>query len=339
MMATLRSLNGEGVSRFRAWLEEARAGKKRPKAPDGLLYDDRFSARVSTDVQLPPEQFSSAWAAAEALSTALATVPAEELESSSGLGSVGIWSWLALFYFDQLSPGVPLAAHRYIPETEGAEAGLRYYRHLLAGPLRLYRQLGKLAAPALSTPLTGHNVLYRAFADYQDFVQNPGIVEAMNLLYYDSTTGRLRRGIANAERPGSLSRFFPVMQQLEVNYDLLGMTADKILELLPPEFDDWIGRIDTAEPGEATREDTTDVGVAENLPGDENAEGKPVSRQQHWAQQQKAAGLCQICGKPKVNASFCEFHAQKAREYRRASYERSKLNADPERHEQYDGQD
>ncbi|HSH40149.1 MAG TPA: hypothetical protein VK993_15355 [Chthoniobacterales bacterium] len=186
-MPTLRSLNNEGVSRFRAWLEEARAAKKRPKAPDGLLYDDRFSTPISTEVPLPTARFSSAWAAAEALSPLLATVPAEELESSSGLGNVGIWSSLALFYLDQLSPGVPLASHRYIPETEGGEAALRYYRHLLAGPLRLYRQLGKLAAPALSTPLTGHNVLYRAFADYQDFVQNPGIVEAMNLLYYDRT--------------------------------------------------------------------------------------------------------------------------------------------------------
>ncbi|HSH40150.1 MAG TPA: hypothetical protein VK993_15360 [Chthoniobacterales bacterium] len=130
-----------------------------------------------------------------------------------------------------------------------------------------------------------------------------------------------------------------MMQQLEVNYDLLGMTADEILELLPPEFDDWIGRFDTAEADGPTIDDAPNARAAENvIPAAADAQEKATSRQQQWAQQQKAAGLCQICGKPKVNASFCDFHAQKAREYRRASYERSKRNATPEHDEQYEGQ-
>jgi hypothetical protein len=186
-------------------------------------------------------QFRTTRDAAQGLSESLSILPPHELESSSGLGNVGLWSWLALFYFDQVCPNVPLATNRYIPETEGLEAGLRYYRHLLAGPCRLYRQLGTLASPVLSSPLSSHNILYRSFADHQDFVQNPGIVEAMNLLYFDYESGALRRGISDATKPGTLARFFPVMQQLELNYDLLGMSAYEIVKLLPSEFDNWVG--------------------------------------------------------------------------------------------------
>ena len=323
-MTTLRSLNSEGVLRFRSWLGEARASKKRPKQPDYLLHDERFSTDVSEVVELPVERFSSAWDAAEALSAPLSILPPHELESSGGLGNVGLWSWLALLYFDEVCPKIPLATNRYIPETEGAEAGLRYYRHLLAGPFRMYRQLGKLAAPALNSPLSSHNVLYRSFADHQDFVQNPGIVEAMNLLYFDPKAGALRRGLANADAPGTLARFFPVMQQLELNYDLLGMSADEIIELLPFEFDYWVNCIDTAEPDVPPTASDLDTQTLSPSPETEEAEESPTSRQQRYQTKMKATGACIVCGKPSVNASHCAFHRQQARESRMRAYHKSK---------------
>lgn len=46
------------------------------------------------------------------------------------------------------------------------------------------------------------------------------------------------------------------------------------------------------------------------------------SRQQRWAEKKRADGLCRLCGEPRVNATFCEEHAKKAREYsrKRAGY-------------------
>ena len=61
----------------------------------------------------------------------------------------------------------------------------------------------------------------------------------MNLLYFDAKVGKLRRGLSNSEKAGSLARFFPVMRQLELTYDLLGLSAAEVVELLPPEFDCW----------------------------------------------------------------------------------------------------
>ena len=237
--SNLRLLNKDGLVRFHAWLEESRSAKKRLRIPEQLLHDDRYSEPATLLIELPEYAFTSCWDAAEQMALLLAPLPAKELEGVDGLGNRGLWGWLALFYFSQLSPEAPGAANRYIPETEGGAFGLRYYRHLLAGPFRLHRQLGDAAKPALISPLPEHNALYNALADHQDLVQNRGLVEAMNLLYFDAKVGKLRRGVSNSQKAGSLARFFPVMHQLEMTYDLLGLSAEEIIELLPSEFDDW----------------------------------------------------------------------------------------------------
>ena len=233
----LRLLNENGLIRWRETLEESRRlGQPVWKIPRGLLTDERASSAAPVTVEVPERSFATAWEAAECLARVLSPVPAALLESADGRGNPGLWGWLTLFYFDTLCPSVPNALYRYIPETTGSTAGLRYYRHLLAGPYRLYQQLGEHARPALESPPWEHNTLYLALENHFDLIQNPGLAEAMNVLYTDRATGRMRRGATRADAPGSLPRFFHVLAQLELTYDLLGMTADDLLELLPGEF-------------------------------------------------------------------------------------------------------
>ena len=100
----LRLLNNDGLERFRTWLEEARAAKKRLRIPDHLLHDDRFSVSATVSVELPAQTFASCWDAAEQMACLLAPLPAQELEGVDGLGNRGLWGWLALFYFSQICP-------------------------------------------------------------------------------------------------------------------------------------------------------------------------------------------------------------------------------------------
>ena len=239
----LRLLNDAGLARWRETLEEARAaGQPVRRPPRHLLTDERFSAPASVAVDVPERPLTTARDAAETLVVILAPLPAAEVDGPAGLGNPGLWGWLALSYFASLCPGgVPGALNRYVPETVGTQAGRRYYRHLLAGPYRLYRQLGAGAGPALNTPVSEHNALYSALADHTDLAQNPALAEVMNGLYVDQITGALRRGISGADRSGSLSRFFSVLYQLELTYDLPGLTAEDLRRLLPPEFDGWEG--------------------------------------------------------------------------------------------------
>ena len=88
-------------------------------------------------------------------------LPAVFLENADRWGNPGLWGWLSLFYFDALCASVPGAMYRYLPETTGATAGLRYYRHLLAGPYRLYQHWVSMPARrwrahhGSTTPCTG----------------------------------------------------------------------------------------------------------------------------------------------------------------------------------------
>jgi hypothetical protein len=53
-------------------------------------------------------------------------------------------------------------------------------------------------------------------------------------------------------------------------------------------------------------------------------EMQPIRRQTKWQKANIAKGLCRICNKKRVNATFCAFHAQKARDHAIASYKKSK---------------
>ena len=53
-------------------------------------------------------------------------------------------------------------------------------------------------------------------------------------------------------------------------------------------------------------------------------ENKPIRRQTKWQKANIAKGLCRICNKKRVNATFCDFHAQKARDHANASKRKSK---------------
>ncbi|GAB4476624.1 MAG: hypothetical protein OHK0044_22590 [Burkholderiaceae bacterium] len=46
-------------------------------------------------------------------------------------------------------------------------------------------------------------------------------------------------GASAIDRPGSVRRFVRVLQQLDLTYDIHGMSGKAIVDLLPPEFDVW----------------------------------------------------------------------------------------------------
>jgi hypothetical protein len=76
--------------------------------------------------------------------------------------------------------------------------------------------------------------------DYRrDLLANRGLIEVVDRLYWNPDTSRPKRGAASDTQPGSLRRLIAVVQQLDLNYDLYGMSAQEIEALLPMEFDVW----------------------------------------------------------------------------------------------------
>jgi hypothetical protein len=233
-VTALRRLNARGIEVFAAYLRSIRAGEEFQSNP-ALLFVDEYSAPVVPRIEIAAKRFPRKMDAASYLATLLETI-----ESPALSADVGLWSWLALYYFDQLSPvGAdgkrrPRENYHYIPGTERRGRD----RHLLANPYRLYRMHGEHARVLLYPAVHQHGQFVYDLGYRRDFLTNRGLIEAIDALYWNARSKRPKRGAAS-DRPGSLRRLIAVLQQLELNYDLYGMSSDEILALLPSEFDAW----------------------------------------------------------------------------------------------------
>ncbi len=230
----VRRLTQAGIEKFREYLGELRTGST-AKPPRWLLTDSETSEPFSPERFIEDRSFDTRLEAARYL--------CQVFEGCSDLEEdVGLWSWLSLFYFDQVCPARPDGSrspgrdYRHI-----LEPGYLYgHRHLLGGPFLVYRLHGEEALLLLCTRVHVENHFHHQLASRQVLISNREIVRAASLLYLHPRRRRPKRGAqAGNQVPGTLLRFVDVLQQLDLNYDLYSMSAEKILDLLPPEFDAW----------------------------------------------------------------------------------------------------
>ena len=139
-MTRLRALNERGIGEFRGFLQQIRDGAEFLNNP-AVLYLDDTSRPVARPLEIEQRTFASKFEAAKVLAGVLTDLP--------GIADdVGLWSWLALFYFDQLSPvdasgkRRPREDYHYIPSTgdgwsrdrtQNTEAHAGYEDDLTAG--------------------------------------------------------------------------------------------------------------------------------------------------------------------------------------------------------------
>jgi hypothetical protein len=236
-MTALRKLNARGIAAFREYLRSIRAGSEFQSNP-ALLYVDEFSSPIQPRIEIAPRRFANKLDAAVYLSDVLQPVESPALASDAGL-----WAWLALYYFDQLSPvgadGKRRPREDYHDITGGTGSWV-HERHLLAGPYRIYRMHGERARLLLHPAVHQHGTFIYDLSFHRDLITNRGLIAAIDLLYWNPRTKRPKRGATTTSRPGNLRRLIAVLQQLDLNYDLYGMRATEILDLLPDEFAAWM---------------------------------------------------------------------------------------------------
>ncbi|HEY3055270.1 MAG TPA: hypothetical protein VGK31_04995 [Thermoanaerobaculia bacterium] len=233
-MTRLRRLNTRGIEELRSFLQRIREGAEFQSSP-AILHVDDYSSRVEPAIDIEQRDFANKFEAARYLATILRPL--------SGLhADAGLWSWLALYYFEQLSPKDtegrrrPREDYHYIPWVGD---GWRRDRHLLAGPHKLFMLHGERSRLLLYPAVHEHGQFVYDLGFRRDLITNRGLIEAIDVLYWDAKRGRPKRGATTSSRAGNLRRLIAVLQQLDFNYDLYGMTAPEILALLPSEFDGW----------------------------------------------------------------------------------------------------
>lgn len=238
----LRRLKPSGLAQLGEFLDSLNTPDAREQ-PSSLLSAPESSATLGTDINVEARRFGTRFELAEYLDSKLT-----ELGGSPGSGSAdiwqdaGLWAWLALYYFDQLCPPdatgrrVPGERARWIPAVDDYR---KYYRHLVAGPCRIYRAHRDnplRAYAALAGPPDRPGEIAEQLASRQDIVTNKAAMELATVMYIDRKTRRPKRGAAGSG-PGSARRLADVLNQYDLTWDLYALETRMLLGLMPAEFD------------------------------------------------------------------------------------------------------
>ena len=236
-MMQLRRLTDDGVRSFERLLDGIPRGEYAD--PLALRDDPELTEALSDEPVVRVAPFASRREAGEYFYYLL--LPFEDhipdIERDRGL-----WSWLALAWIDLLAPADDSGyrslgrSWRWVPTTEEYRT---YYRHLLAGPYRIYRAHAEdpdRAMAVLATAVAKPGDVVEQIASRQAIVTSASLLAAVTRLYYDAGTGVLRTGAAG-KGAGSSRRLVDVLLQLDLTWDFYEMPPEHILALLPGEFD------------------------------------------------------------------------------------------------------
>ena len=158
----------------------------------------------------------------------------------------GLWTWLALYLFDQLCPSGSdgkrkLDKHyRYLLSSDYRH----YYRHLVRTPWQLCRDHGPnsrfllLATNDGADPLRRHGDILEQLGGTQSIIRSRPIIVGGLSSISDPLSGRPKKGAAG-KGGGSIRRFARVLRQLDLTFDPELMPPADLVPYYLVEFDGW----------------------------------------------------------------------------------------------------
>lgn len=230
-MVQIRKLTQRGREQFKAWLEQEAPGA----APLHLLTGPDTSSEVNGKAQIEQRGFASRLELGEYLADRLSGLPPASIRFEEGL-----WDWLTLFYIDELLPPGS-GGKRDIKELVRYALELRnrkWSRHIVRMSWMAVKDHGPAARVMLAVPISKHTDVMEQIGGQQEAFGARSVVELADRLYFDTQTGRLKRG-AQGKKSGSPRRLRTFLRQFRRTYDPPRMTADQLAECLPGEFDKW----------------------------------------------------------------------------------------------------
>ena len=240
MSDVVRQLTKAGTDAFRDYIQASRRGDS-VSPPYHLLYQSPYSESMSRHVEVERNRFYTKYEAAVYLAGVF-----EDLDQSETSYNGGLWSWVSLYYIEELLKAKILGKNRlnapdnYVLEVEQGDLKWREYsHHLLATPFYLYRRHGDEAGILLTGPVGSRMELAYEITARPQFARSREFIRLVNRLYSDGRA-KMKRGVSDINRPGSVYRLIRVFQQLELTYDIFDMSCEKMIGLLPSEFDGWL---------------------------------------------------------------------------------------------------
>lgn len=232
----LRRFNPTGLSAF-ANYRSALVADPTLAPPRELLEDEALTELLNVSVDIEPRRFATRLEAGIFLNDLVKHAGVAQPERDKGL-----WSWLTLFFFDEVCPKDGHGRRevqdeaRLIAQVDNFQ---RFYRHLLLGPflvVRAHEDNPARAMAFLCNPLWKPGEIAEQLASRKELVTNQAVAELATHLYYDSAKQTFRRGAGSSVK-GAARRLAALLNQLDLTWYLYGMSREDILRLLPKEFD------------------------------------------------------------------------------------------------------
>lgn len=234
------------MRRAKEYLATLRSGES-SSFPHELLHDTLYSSSLTPVVRVEKRPFLNRREAGEYLNESLAPLGLEKITDNAGL-----WSWLGMFYFMEVvnvdQQGNPRLGRNpdvayVIDPYETGRGNRRHFAHRLMLSWEIYVRHGETAWYLLDEPVNSMGHLADRLAGAPEMFRSVGVVELAHRLYADKLTRQLKPGVLaggqNQRPPGGVVRLLDVLNQLYMTYDVYGMTAEQLENLLPPEFDRW----------------------------------------------------------------------------------------------------
>jgi len=241
MTEMLRRFNSQGLNAFKIFLEDLRDGVIN-SLPTDFMISPKYSVVITPEIEIDSSEFSTKFAMAETLNFLL-----KDHNIYKNIWSdVGLWSWISAYLFDYVCPLVegirkPGENYRHILEVAKIGGGWsRFYRHLIACPVRLYDFLDDNSKILLTSEFNKGGDFIEQFASRREIISNRTAMNVLNKLYYDEKMQGAKRGAQTRTRPGNHRRYLMILDQLSLNYDTYSMTPNDLMSKLPDEFDGWI---------------------------------------------------------------------------------------------------
>ncbi len=209
----------------------------------GMLSDPRYAEPVEPEAYVESRAFANRREAGQYL--------AEQLMPLAGAGLAhdpDVWSWLGIFYLEKVFRHDEQHVRRikefseaaYLIDLVDRDSRDRSHHRLLIA-YDVWTRCGEKAWFLLDEVVSSMSQFTLRLVQAPEVFRSEGVMELAHRLYADRETGRLRSGslgMSNATAPpGSLPRLLAVLTQFSMTYDVYGMEADRLLRLLPPEFD------------------------------------------------------------------------------------------------------
>jgi len=239
----IRVLNEDGLKAFLEFIEATRAAEKAaedpPKVPKQILFADSKTEALPASLSIDDSRiFKNRFEMASYLKGILDPLLNEKLYDQ-----VGLWAWIALFYFDQLRGKKTQRSEHFIPDewakqTPGQDLG---YRHSVRTPVRVLNEYEEKFARFL---LVGRPT--NQMGDIvEQFISRPKVfgserVRATILELYQAEGGGIKRGAANipskdrksVSGKGGIRRFATVyVPRVKLGYDIDEMGVRDIIEV------------------------------------------------------------------------------------------------------------